>query len=67
MNGELHKLAQLARFGFPVVPVGIYHAKLGLGNLHMNGEGLRFEPFKGGDALIISWKEFDSGERNLGS
>jgi hypothetical protein len=59
------RLATFARMGFNVVPQGMRHDKLGEGMLHMNGLGLKFEPFDTSKApLILTWEEFDKGPSN---
>jgi|GEM_PF-5596487 len=59
---ELAILFATARMGFNVVPFAIAHAEKGKGELHMTGEGLRFEPFdKKQEPLAITWEEFDQG------
>lgn len=55
------RMAWLARMGFRIVPRQIEHKEKGPGSLHMDGDGIRFEPFNGSEPLTITWEEFDRG------
>lgn len=59
---QLGMKVALARLGFRMVPNMINHAEKGPGMLHMDGGGIRFEPFNSDTTpLVLTWEEFDNG------